>query len=40
MPAGDPAVKTEEEDGIYLEKTCPEHGDFRALIWGREQGEL
>ena len=28
-----PAVKTEEEDGIYLEKTCPEHGDFRALIW-------
>ena len=37
-----PAVKTEEEDGIYLEKTCPEHGDFRALIWegSRESYEV
>ena len=28
-----PAYKVEEDDGIYLEKTCPEHGDFRVLIW-------
>lgn len=24
-------------DGVYLQKTCPEHGDFSALIW--EGGE-
>lgn len=28
-----PAVKVEEEEGIYLEKMCPEHGNFRTLIW-------
>ena len=29
-----PAQKTVKEDGyIYLEKTCPEHGSFSALIW-------
>ena len=28
-----PADRVEEEDGIYLEKTCPEHGAFRVLIW-------
>ena len=21
------------EDGIYLQKTCPEHGSFRVLVW-------
>jgi uncharacterized radical SAM superfamily Fe-S cluster-containing enzyme len=32
------ARRTVGEDGnIYLEKTCPEHGDFSALIW--EGGE-
>jgi uncharacterized radical SAM superfamily Fe-S cluster-containing enzyme len=28
-----PARKVCREDGVYLEKTCPEHGDFSALIW-------
>ena len=27
------AVKIERDDGIYMEKSCPEHGDFSALIW-------
>lgn len=28
-----PAEKVWKKDGIYLEKTCPEHGSFEALIW-------
>ena len=29
-----PAALCREADGrIYLEKTCPAHGDFRALVW-------
>jgi len=28
-----PAKKVAEEDNIYLEKSCPEHGDFKILIW-------
>ena len=29
-----PAALCREEDGrVYLEKTCPAHGDFRALVW-------
>ena len=29
-----PAVLTRREDGrIFLEKTCPEHGGFQALVW-------
>lgn len=28
-----PAVREQREDGIYLTKTCPEHGDFFAIIW-------
>ena len=28
-----PAEKTVREQGIYLRKTCPEHGAFEALIW-------
>lgn len=29
-----PAALRREADGrIYLEKTCPAHGDFRALVW-------
>ena len=29
-----PAALCREDDGcVFLEKTCPEHGDFRALVW-------
>lgn len=28
-----PAWHSEHADGIYLEKTCPEHGKFEALVW-------
>jgi len=28
-----PAMKIAENDNIYLEKTCPEHGHFKVLIW-------
>lgn len=28
-----PADRVLREDGIYLEKCCPEHGSFSALIW-------
>lgn len=28
-----PAKKVAEEDNIYLEKSCPEHGDYKTLIW-------
>lgn len=27
------ADKRAEKDGVYLDKTCPEHGAFSALIW-------
>ena len=27
------AEKHSEADGIYMKKTCPEHGQFSALIW-------
>ena len=27
------ARKRSEKDGIYLDKNCPEHGQFSALIW-------
>lgn len=28
-----PAVYRQKEDGIYLEKSCAEHGDFSSLVW-------
>ncbi|MEI6795327.1 MAG: hypothetical protein WCK39_00530, partial [Methanomassiliicoccales archaeon] len=28
-----PAIKVAENDVIYLEKDCPEHGHFRTVIW-------
>ena len=28
-----PAEKVAEEGDVYLEKTCPEHGPTRTLIW-------
>ena len=27
------ASLTEEDGKIYMEKTCPEHGDFRCIVW-------
>ena len=27
------AQKRAEKDGVYLDKSCPEHGSFSALIW-------
>ena len=27
------AQKRTDNDGIYLDKHCSEHGDFSALIW-------
>ena len=32
-----PAEKVVREGGIYLVKSCPEHGDFEALIWEGSQ---
>lgn len=32
-----PARKRSEPDGIYMDKTCPEHGNFSSLIW---EGDL
>ena len=32
-----PAQRRAEDDGIYLDKVCPEHGAFSALIW---EGDL
>ena len=31
------AEKRAEKDGIYMDKTCPEHGSFSSLIW---EGDL
>ena len=31
-----PARKVAENDRIYLEKRCQDHGDYRALIWRRD----
>lgn len=28
-----PAARERREDGIYLVKTCPEHGTFSSVIW-------
>src|SRR5512136_1669187 len=28
-----PAVKVAEDDKVYLIKRCPEHGEFKVLIW-------
>ena len=27
------AEKRAEPDGVYMDKTCPEHGPFSSLIW-------
>lgn len=28
-----PAQRTLRSDTVYLEKTCPQHGDFRTVVW-------
>ena len=28
-----PAVRVQYGEDVYLEKTCPEHGDFTTIIW-------
>jgi uncharacterized radical SAM superfamily Fe-S cluster-containing enzyme len=28
-----PAQRVDRQGNVYLEKTCPEHGSFRTLIW-------
>lgn len=28
-----PAVHAAYDNGVYLEKTCPQHGDFSSVIW-------
>jgi len=28
-----PAFRIREADNVYLVKTCPEHGDFKSIIW-------
>jgi 7,8-dihydro-6-hydroxymethylpterin dimethyltransferase len=32
------ARKVEDSGSVYLEKTCPEHGDFKVLIWRQNAG--
>ena len=27
------AKKVVEEDEVYLKKVCPEHGEYRVIIW-------
>ena len=34
-----PAQLVAEADGIYMHKSCWEHGDFRTLIWEGEYAE-
>ena len=34
-----PAQLVAEEDGIYMHKTCWEHGSFRTLVWEGDQAE-
>jgi uncharacterized radical SAM superfamily Fe-S cluster-containing enzyme len=31
-----PAIKVADNGKIYLEKTCPEHGEYRTLIWRQD----
>jgi len=28
-----PAARVSEEDDVFLEKTCPDHGYFKAILW-------
>ncbi len=31
-----PARKVADNGKVYLEKTCPEHGDYRVLVWRQD----
>ena len=31
-----PAIKIAENHSIYMEKSCPEHGKYKVLIWRQE----
>ena len=31
-----PARRVQEDAAVFLEKTCPQHGDFRTVIWRGE----
>jgi 7,8-dihydro-6-hydroxymethylpterin dimethyltransferase len=31
-----PAIKLREGDNLFLVKTCPEHGEFKTLVWRGE----
>ncbi|HEY78094.1 MAG TPA: radical SAM protein [Dehalococcoidia bacterium] len=31
-----PATKVADDGKVYLEKTCPEHGEYRTLIWRQD----
>jgi uncharacterized radical SAM superfamily Fe-S cluster-containing enzyme len=33
-----PAARVAEDGKVYLEKTCPEHGEYRTLIWRQDAG--
>ena len=33
-----PAARVQEGDQVYLQKSCPQHGEFRAVIWRGEPG--
>ncbi|MBR4209897.1 MAG: radical SAM protein, partial [Lachnospiraceae bacterium] len=28
-----PAILRTAPDGVYMDKTCPDHGNFSALLW-------
>jgi len=30
-----PAKRVSEDERVYLEKTCPDHGDYKVLVWRR-----
>jgi len=33
-----PAARVKKRDSVFLEKQCPEHGDFSVVIWRGEPG--
>ncbi|MBW1902378.1 MAG: radical SAM protein [Deltaproteobacteria bacterium] len=35
-----PAAKVSEDQDVFLEKTCPDHGDFKTLLWRGEPSYL
>jgi len=35
-----PAVRVAENENVFIEKTCPKHGEFRTILWRGEPGFL